>query len=145
MADLLLPVEQRHAVLMEEKNESIGSNVQSGESINVEKEIDSTRSNDKTINLGHSESPASTSGVLRKLDDSGVTLTDLLNEPGRNNDTTPNVLKSFLNATGRSSIMKKTQFGNSTRSSRNVSFLSPVADHQNSKTADHQNSKTPVE
>lgn len=58
----------------------------------------------------HSESHASTCEVLQKLDDTAETLINLLDEPGGNNDTTSNVLESFLNATGRSSIMKKTQF-----------------------------------
>ncbi|KAL3985011.1 MutS domain V family protein [Acanthocheilonema viteae] len=137
MADLLLPAGERNAVLMDGKseNESISIDVENNDSVDVgEEQIDVTRGDDKTTKLGNSEPHASISGALQKSNNTTATLRDFLDDAGENNNTTSNMLDSFLNATERSSIMKKTQFEYSSRSSRNVSFLSPVADCQNSKT-----------
>ncbi|VDM08160.1 unnamed protein product [Wuchereria bancrofti] len=107
MANLLLPAKERNATLMEEMSENVDVNIENDDSINVE-QIDLTRSDDQRIKLGQNKSHTSFSGVLQGLDDSAVTLTDLLHEPEDN--TT------------------------SSKSSRNVSFLSPIVNRQNSKT-----------
>lgn len=53
MAELLPPVEEKNRALMEEKNESVGVNMQNDDGINIEAErVDLTRSDDKTIKLG---------------------------------------------------------------------------------------------
>ncbi|CAG9538643.1 unnamed protein product [Cercopithifilaria johnstoni] len=111
MTELLLPAEERNVALMEKESESenAANDVENGYNVDAE-EIDLTRGDDKTIKLENSESHASTSGMLQKLSDTAVTLTELLDEARENNDTTSNVLESFLNATGKSSIMKKKQF-----------------------------------
>uniref|UniRef100_A0A1I8ETL7 DNA_MISMATCH_REPAIR_2 domain-containing protein n=1 Tax=Wuchereria bancrofti TaxID=6293 RepID=A0A1I8ETL7_WUCBA len=100
MANLLLPAKERNATLMEEMSENVDVNIENDDSINVE-QIDLTRSDDQRIKLGQNKSHTSFSGVLQELDDSAVTLTDLLHEPEDN--TT------------------------SSKSSRNVSFLSPIS------------------
>lgn len=57
----------------------------------------------------HSKSH-STISVLQKLDGGTRKMMDLLDKAEwNNNDTSSNALESFLNVTGRSSIMKKTQ------------------------------------
>ncbi|VBB29228.1 unnamed protein product [Acanthocheilonema viteae] len=113
MADLLLPAGERNAVLMDGKseNESISIDVENNDSVDVgEEQIDVTRGDDKTTKLGNSEPHASISGALQKSNNTTATLRDFLDDAGENNNTTSNMLDSFLNATERSSIMKKTQF-----------------------------------
>ncbi|KAK6107937.1 MutS domain V family protein [Brugia pahangi] len=109
MTDLLLPVKERNATLMEEMNENVDMNIQNDDSINVE-QIDLTRSDDQRIKLGQNDSHASSSEVLQRLNDSAIILTDLLHGPEDNNSTMIDIFESCLNATGKSSIMKKTQF-----------------------------------
>uniref|UniRef100_A0A0R3S1D7 DNA_MISMATCH_REPAIR_2 domain-containing protein n=1 Tax=Elaeophora elaphi TaxID=1147741 RepID=A0A0R3S1D7_9BILA len=114
MAELLLPGEKLNVTSVEEssKNESVGIEIENDDSVDVEKEqADSMRSDNKTAKLGNTQSHGSTSGVLQKSNDTTDTLTDLLDGTGENNDTTSNVIDSFLNVTGKLSIMKKTKFG----------------------------------
>uniref|UniRef100_A0A2K6VQ82 Uncharacterized protein n=1 Tax=Onchocerca volvulus TaxID=6282 RepID=A0A2K6VQ82_ONCVO len=117
---------------MEDNNKSDDINIKIDDSVNIgEEEADLTGSDNVTRKLG--ESYGSTSEALQKFDNLTINSTNLQVESG-GNDSMSNVLESFFNVTGRSSIMKKTQFEYSSKSSRNVSFLSPVADFQSPKT-----------
>ncbi|KAM3717675.1 MutS protein [Dirofilaria immitis] len=130
MTELLLPMEEQDMAIMKDETESDVVKIKIGDSINTEEQIDLARRENMMTKSG--ESNGSTPRVLQNLGNSAVISTHLQVE-STENDSTPNVLESILSVTGRSSILKKTQFEHSSKSSRNVSFLSPVADVQNFK------------
>ncbi|VDM94766.1 unnamed protein product, partial [Onchocerca ochengi] len=108
--DLLLPVKERDVVVMEDNNKSDDINIKIDDSVNIgEEEADLTGSDNVTRKLG--ESYGSTSEALQKFDNLTINSTNLQVESGGNDS-----------------------MSNSSKSSRNVSFLSPVADFQSPKT-----------
>ncbi|MCP9262559.1 BMA-MSH-5, isoform c [Dirofilaria immitis] len=131
MTELLLPMEEQDMAIMKDETESDVVKIKIGDSINTEEQIDLARRENMMTKSG--ESNGSTPRVLQNLGNSAVISMHLQVE-STENDSTPNVLESILSVTGRSSILKKHSLNmQSSKSSRNVSFLSPVADVQNFK------------